>query len=127
MNRNSIIKLSVFCASLFMINGCAYYKAMDIQKQRQAIIVANLDQESNVTKVQEIEKLKLEKDIVSFESDVSTLDKEISTIKAKTKKAKYNNMKKAQKAYNKRLKVLMNKKLALKKDISKKKAIIEIL
>ena len=127
MNRNSIIKLSVFCFSLFMINGCAYYKAMDIQKQRQAIIVANLDQESNVTKVQEIEKLKLEKDIVSFESDVSTLDKEISTIKAKTKKAKANNMKKAQKAYNKRLKVLMNKKLALKKDISKKKAIIEIL
>ena len=127
MNRNNFIKLFVFCALLFTVNGCAYYKAMDIQKQRQAVIGANLVQVNNITKAQETDKLKLEKEIVSFELDVSTLDKEIAKIKIKTKKAKVDNMKKAQKAYNKQLKVLMNKKSALQHEISENNAIIETL
>ncbi|MEC6822393.1 hypothetical protein VXS02_02895 [Photobacterium piscicola] len=127
MNRSCVIKLSVLCASLFIINGCAYYKAMDIQKQRQAIIATNLEQESNITKVQEAEKIQLEKEIISFQSEVSNLDKEISKIKAKTKKARFDNMKKARNEYNKQLKILTDKKMVLQNDINKKKAIIAIL
>ncbi|MEC6897200.1 hypothetical protein [Photobacterium piscicola] len=127
MNRSCVIKLSVLCASLFIINGCAYYKAMDIQKQRQAIIATNLEQESNITKVQEAEKIQLEKEIISFQSEVSNLDKEILKIKAKTKKARFDNMKKARNEYNKQLKILTDKKMVLQNDINKKKAIIAIL
>lgn len=127
MNRSCVIKLSVLCFSLFIINGCAYYKAMDIQKQRQAIIATNLEQESNITKVQGKEKIQLEKEIILFQSEVSNLDKEILNIKAKTKKARLDDMKKAKNEYNKQLKILTDKKMVLQNDINKKKAIISIL
>lgn len=127
MNYNGITKLSVICVSLFMISGCTYNKAMNEQGRRQAIIEANLAQENQVAVIQEIEKSKLEKDLVSLKAEILSLEQEIAKIKAKTAEAKRENKKKAQKDYQNELSMLEKTKIALKKDISEKEKILSVL
>lgn len=127
MNCNGITKLSVLCVSLFMIGGCTYHKAMNEQGRRQAIIEVNLAQEKQVMTKQEIEKLKLEKDLVLLKSEILSIDQEIAKIKAKTEKIKLDNKKNAQKYYKNQLSMLEKTKVALKKDISEKEKILAVL
>ena len=127
MNCNGITKLSVLCVSLFMVSGCTYHKAMNEQGKRQAIIEANLAQENQVAANQEIEKSKLEKELLSLKSEISYIEQEIAKIKAKTKKVKLDNSKKAQKDYKNQLAMLEKTKVDLKKDISEKEKILALL
>ncbi|MCD9519608.1 hypothetical protein [Photobacterium phosphoreum] len=127
MNCNGITKLSVLCVSLFMMSGCTYHKAMNEQGKRQVIIEANLAQENQVAATQEIEKSKLEKDLVSLKAEILSLDQEIDKIKAKTAKVNRDNKKKAQKDYQNELAMLEKTKIDLQKNISEKEKILAIL
>lgn len=116
MNYNEKAKFLIVFMSLFLMNGCTYYKAMNAQEQRRAIIESNLVKEYDISKKQVNEKLQLEK-VNLLKSQVSNIDKEIQELKYRNRRVKSDNMKLARREYIKQLEKLKKRKIELQNSI----------
>ncbi|HIF9207041.1 TPA: hypothetical protein ACX6QM_000243 [Photobacterium damselae] len=117
MNYNEKTKFLIVFMSLFLMNGCTYYKAMNAQEQRRAIIDANLVKEYDISKKQVSEKLQLEKKVNLLKAQVSNIDKEIQELKYKSRRVKSDNMKLARREYIRQLEKLKKRKIELQNSI----------
>ncbi|WP_305370470.1 hypothetical protein [Photobacterium leiognathi] len=127
MNYIEKAKFLIVFMSLLLINGCTYYKAMNVQEQRRAIIEANLVKEYNISKKQVNKKLQLEKKVSLLNSQISNIDNEIKELKYKSRRVKSDNMKLAHSEYIKKLEKLKKRKIELQKNIKENTATLSVM
>ncbi len=123
MNIKNISRILLITSVLFVMSGCTYHKAMDVQHKRQEIINANLGIEQDKKIQNENEYKELQAELADLKAEVSGLDREMAKIKARSQST---NKEKAQQELNQQLAMLKKQKASLEKEIAEKQKLIEV-